>query len=70
MTDHDQLKLACAVGVFDADDYYRQQLSRIVAREEKRRARWGMIGNIGAGVLLFFILGICLILSFTMGPQA
>lgn len=70
MADHDQLKLARAVGVFDTEDYYRQQLYRIAAREEARRERWDRIGNVGAGVLMCCILGIYIVLSFTMGATA
>ena len=63
----DRLDLARATGVFDAEEYCRQQLHRI---NEQDRARRDRIGNTLAGVLLCCILGIYVMLSFTIGAHA
>ena len=63
----DRLALARATGVFDAEEYYRQQLHRINEQDRARRAR---VGNALAGVLLCCVLGIYVVLSFTMGAHA
>lgn len=70
MTNHDQLALARAVRVFDAEDYYRQQLARLDAREEQRRIRRDRLGNFCVGLILCMTLGGYVVFSFAMGAQA
>lgn len=65
----DRLDLARAVGVFDAPSHYQHQLALLDMRDEARRARWGQVLHVCAGVILCVVVGIFILLSFSIGEQ-